>query len=1298
MSKTKVSLNGIIKDIKKSKSKKYDLGGYVDCPDQEKDPVTGKCKAEEVRSKEQASANKAASADLNAWAKQVAAMDRANSKQDAAQYAGQTSFDYDWMQSLVEKAEKKAAIAQYKQFFQQNPNTFVPDDTSGFSPEQKYIIASKLKQKASTNLGAKAFQQKFNQDPRFYDLQRIQSDIVPTMGGWSGVRNWMFNNKAYGGPIVDPRGQWAHPGQITQIPSNEITMEGVPYDVIGISDEGDVKKMKPGKNYKFKGNKVTEFPMMQKGGTNKLGIKMPVATLTSYPEQPSNLSISTGVESGTSRPTSKVVTQADIKRQQEAARVKEEQDRKEAFAEAARKQRENQSYLSQDNRTYGERENDRLRLLEAKRQEAMGNSQLAQTFGSFTPSGYNPGAGAVAANQFVKTMPLIATGSLAAAEVLPYLGAAMNAPIAGVTGLTANNVMNAGFAYQGAKNIPNVASSVKKAYQKPTLGNVGNAALETGVTALDMIPFAAEVAPGVKTAINTSKESGLLSNAYKYNPFAFKSKSDAYYRMIGKKGYADALESGVIRPPVGSGHREAYYNTGYPLDARLRDQTGRAGYSGPYMAEVKGNPDAFVNENVANYTGPMFNDPVVYSKQNIPISDPGVKFYKEDWLRGYKEVPKLNTGNTRFLEGTPIEGSAGLPKLQIAPSGNYLKEDLVRKNMITQKDIDKIAQREIAWIESPEYLRRRMEATGETAEQIKAATDKYKELYGKTNFIVKDKIHRSSVAGAYQPENIPTFLEKLAGQKYEGPGVFVNSNLNREEALNAIDHELGHAFSQSATNESYKGYPTLSLTDGPLSKASKDIQYLSKEDEQQVRMQRLLKQFEDKKGIPRGQQITEQQLSDFFKEHKVGTPAGQQFQNTHSDVINLINQVAMKNPGDRNKTRKEILDALNKSYLVPGAIGVSGAAALSKQADGGEMIRRADGSYSRRGLWDNIRANKGSGKKPTKDMLEQEKKIKAKNMANGGTNNAGFEALPEYVQAKILSQMGYGGYYNPYMEEGGEPNGGMALGQIMAVADKMNKLRQFVSPEENLDPWIASKLAVMDDSAAAIADYMMYNPEAQGESGEEEMGEENEQEGEEEKMANGGYVVTRSNDRKGKTHKVTGPDGTVKYFGDSKLGQHPKDPERKKAFYARHKKNLENNPFFRAFARKTWEEGGSTFSGNAWYGNGGTNNPGFKALPDFVQHQILSNMAYGGIHINPANKGKFTESAQRAGMGVQEFASHILANKEDYSSTQVKRANFAHNAAGWNKANGGPVAGQEMDVTPEELEMLRQQGYQFEIL
>lgn len=49
-----------------------------------------------------------------------------------------------------------------------------------------------------------------------------------------------------------------------------------------------------------------------------------------------------------------------------------------------------------------------------------------------------------------------------------------------------------------------------------------------------------------------------------------------------------------------------------------------------------------------------------------------------------------------------------------------------------------------------------------------------------------------------------------------------------------------------------------------------------------------------------------------------------------------------------------------------------------KAKGGKKMMKRADGSVSPRGLWDNIRAAKGSGKKPTAAMLKQERKIKAK--------------------------------------------------------------------------------------------------------------------------------------------------------------------------------------------------------------------------------------------------------------------------------------------------------------------------------
>lgn len=66
--------------------------------------------------------------------------------------------------------------------------------------------------------------------------------------------------------IKDDMGQWTHPGEITQINSSDITMQGVDYPVIGVSDTGDIKMMQPDENYKFKGKKVTEYPMAQNGG------------------------------------------------------------------------------------------------------------------------------------------------------------------------------------------------------------------------------------------------------------------------------------------------------------------------------------------------------------------------------------------------------------------------------------------------------------------------------------------------------------------------------------------------------------------------------------------------------------------------------------------------------------------------------------------------------------------------------------------------------------------------------------------------------------------------------------------------------------------------------------------------------------------------------------------------------------------------------------------------------------------------------------------------------------------------
>ena len=76
--------------------------------------------------------------------------------------------------------------------------------------------------------------------------------------------------KAPGKPkdiITDPAGQWKYPGQKTRIPSNDITMQGVPYPVWAQPNVGPGSMMQPNQDYNFPGaSYVDETPMAKKGG------------------------------------------------------------------------------------------------------------------------------------------------------------------------------------------------------------------------------------------------------------------------------------------------------------------------------------------------------------------------------------------------------------------------------------------------------------------------------------------------------------------------------------------------------------------------------------------------------------------------------------------------------------------------------------------------------------------------------------------------------------------------------------------------------------------------------------------------------------------------------------------------------------------------------------------------------------------------------------------------------------------------------------------------------------------------
>ena len=97
---------------------------------------------------------------------------------------------------------------------------------------------------------------------------------------------------------------------------------------------------------------------------------------------------------------------------------------------------------------------------------------------------------------------------------------------------------------------------------------------------------------------------------------------------------------------------------------------------------------------------------------------------------------------------------------------------------------------------------------------------------------------------------------------------------------------------------------------------------------------------------------------------------------------------------------------------------------------------------------------------------------------------------------------------------------------------------------------------------------------------------------------------------------------------------------------------------------------------------GGQTKEGLKEarrLGALTQKEYLEAMRHGnylneggGIHIKPENKGKFTAKAKAAGMGVQEYARKVLADKSADPATR-KQANFARNAAAWHKEDGGMI-------------------------
>jgi hypothetical protein len=194
------------------------------------------------------------------------------------------------------------------------------------------------------------------------------------------------------------------------------------------------------------------------------------------------------------------------------------------------------------------------------------------------------------------------------------------------------------------------------------LASMGAPLVKTGISGARALPVVARQAGRYATTQTP------LRNAYKYNPWAFKPDPKAAYRMLGDEGFDDAIQVGYLRAKPSAGkwntqtgkveygtpnYEHPYFSVGKPWDKNLVPGKPHMGYKGPYMAELKNQK---LIENDLGYSTGRNN--IFRPEEQIFTDNPNLRFYKEDWLRGYK----------------PIEVPRQLPGFPNAPVGNIKKE------------------------------------------------------------------------------------------------------------------------------------------------------------------------------------------------------------------------------------------------------------------------------------------------------------------------------------------------------------------------------------------------------------------------------------------------------------------------------------------------------------------------------------------------------------------------------------------------------------------------------------------------
>jgi len=760
-------------------------------------------------------------------------------------------------------------------------------------------------------------------------------------------------------PIVDPRGQWAHPGKITRIPNDNITMQGVPYPVYGVGSNGQQKMMQPGQNYDFGGaSYVDEYPMMQFGGGTLLGplpmmskivpkvVSMfsgdPLKKFINWVNEPSE---TTG---STSRP-SPLPVEAPVRTYGYSDTHSEYRDRaNDVYSELKNNDSKEYNSPKQISLSSGrfrgakvdpEMINDIVKAAKANNVDPWVMLSLVGRESTF-------GSGAAQNTRRAGNKQDLVSGWNVAEEYMPY---EFNRFLADrqVPGVKVHKD-NHGWQYTIEdkkvvddylkKNPQLIDSYYKKIESTPNLDGLDSFALAAQRIKKKGIQNYNPGDPKYSSMVNS--DMGLL-------------KQDAELKAYMKsKGYREGgqLGSGLLSKSVSCS------NCGWSWKAV-------DGGIAPMTCHKCGGVVKMQNGGQPNYNSIL--------DQNAADAEKYPSAYHKDFVTGY---PVANSAGSIPRPGG-FDCPPGYTKYR-NPDGTFsciMTNSAPGSSKVDFSRMTKVADdMQFSRPMRPPLASIPIRKNGGLINmQGGGGQSTIDSVRHQANKILQYEQLRGGPGGAPLPQySNPKYMDMLMGKVY--PEVRkIMPNASAMEAGEAMDFVFNAGFDQG-TNKITKDPRAFALQEyyrqNDPSKLDADGKWAGRKNAPYSFDQ----EYNNTIGkLPENQRrILMNKGRDWYYKN-INNPApgvpNSNYNDTWFGRIWNTNDYQPFNPNNPNFTPKKEQG------------GEASLWDMIKMAQGGEMIRRADGSYSRRGLWDNIRANKGSGKKPTKQMLEQERKIKSKN-------------------------------------------------------------------------------------------------------------------------------------------------------------------------------------------------------------------------------------------------------------------------------------------------------------------------------